>query len=179
MPVMANMDSWKNSMFWFGNNLSCLKIILEFREFWNQIPWCRCTYIELFNASQLCWSNFQASTLCQWLPAALYAASACRLSSGPLLPSLRSSATLLLVMLIPPQDYTLPGRAPELCLCTGTCLAEEASSKRDYLWLGIWTKPHQLHLHREELCVTLFPHRPETIFCIYSSGISSGYSYLE
>lgn len=67
--------------------------------------------------------------------AALYAVSACCLSSGAQLPSLRSSATLLLVVFVPPRAYSRPVRALELCLWSGTGLAEEASSKQACLFV--------------------------------------------
>lgn len=175
-----NTGSWKNSMFWLGNNHSCFRIILEFREFWNQIPWCRSTYIELLNASQLRWSNFQARMLFQWLrrPFRLWALAACPREHSFLLSGAVLHSCWLCSFL---HGITPVLSEPWSCVCgVGQVLQKKpAANKRAFLWLAVWTKPHQLHLHREELCATLFPHRPETIFCLYNGGISFGYSYLK
>lgn len=63
----------------------------------------------------------------------LHAMSVCCMFSGLLLPSPRSRAILLLVLLTLLLDYTLLARAPELYLWSGTCLGEEASSKQAWL----------------------------------------------
>lgn len=60
----------------------------------------------------------------------LHAMSVCCMFSGLLLPSPRSRAILLLVLLTLLPDYTLLARAPELYLWSGTYLGEEASSKQ-------------------------------------------------
>lgn len=103
----------KNSMFWFGNNLFCFKVIIEFWEFWNKIPWCRALilsclkhprYADLISRQAHCFRDCGSPLHCECLLLVI------RITASG------EQCTLLLVLLILLQYYTLSGKAPNLCM---------------------------------------------------------------